>query len=105
MGLQIAREVVTACDYNQQLSMSGQFAAVIVTPTLLHSKVTDRPAGFRCLCCHKCFKVRGQQNSLLYFGAAEQFAVFWCWFWTLVVSGAAVQLRAMAQKPEHSGET
>lgn len=33
---------------------------------------------------------------------AEQFAIFWCEFWILVVSGAAVQLRATAQKPERS---
>lgn len=59
MDLQIAREVVTACDYNQQLSTSGRIVTAIVTPSLLHSKVTNLPMKLRCLSYHNCFKVKG----------------------------------------------
>ena len=69
MGLQIAREVVTACDYNQQLSTSGRIVTGIVTPSLLHSKVTDLPMRFRCPCYYNCFKVSGL--------IAEQFTIVW----------------------------
>lgn len=67
MVLQIAREVVTACDYNRQLSTSGRTFTAIVTPSLLHSKVADLPAGFRCPCYHNCFKAGGL--------IAEQFTI------------------------------
>jgi len=69
MCWQITREVVTACDYNQQLSTSGRIVTAIVAPSPLHWKVTDLPVGFSRLCYHSCFKVRGL--------IAEQSAVVW----------------------------
>lgn len=93
MGLQIAREVVTACDYNQLLSTSGRIVTAIATPRLLHSKVADLPMGFRCPCYHNCFKVSGL--------IAGQFTVVWmCLHASCGFSGVGCMLwqRAVLQR-------
>lgn len=80
MGLQIATEVVTACDYKHMLSMSRRIATAIVTPGLLHLEVRVLPVGFRCQCCRNCFKVCGLP--------AEHLTIMWlCLFASCGYSG------------------
>lgn len=59
MGLQIARDVVIACDYNQQYKHIWKDHHCHSHTTLLHLKVADPPMQFRCLCHQNCFEVRG----------------------------------------------
>lgn len=71
MNLEIAAEVVTACDYNQQLSVSGRIDTAIVTPSF--ALKGERSANGSDACAnHNCFKFR----VLI----AEQFTIVWVFF-------------------------
>lgn len=79
--------MVTACDYNQQLSVSGRIDIAIVTPNLLHSKVRDLPmVQVSVLITAASKSVSWLQNSLLSCGCACAQAVdFLVW---VLVSGS-----------------